>query len=137
LTDNVIDRILHLLIIAPQLNVLRPCTAIVRKLIVSSPQVNGKKKDKGKGKGKPLPFVMEDGRRTTVEADRFGFDRMWQRMSGVGRDEEGVRGGQEGLLSVVVKRLEGTSDLELVAQRLAFSSMILRGSEADVDTALA
>jgi hypothetical protein len=48
---------------------------------------------------------------------RFGFDAVWARMGRAGADLEGDGSDMEKFWRVVLKRLEGTGDLELVALR--------------------
>jgi engulfment/cell motility protein 1 len=72
------------------------------------------KRDMGKGKARAR------GSRDRVDTPEmnnpFGFGRVWARMAVLHTEEEG-QSGAAGLFKVVVKRLEGTGDLELVAQR--------------------
>ena len=114
LSDDFINRVLSLLMTAAHPNVLRPTTAIVRKLIISSPQVDRARqrahlKARGKGKGKE----KEEPDPPTSPLMQYGFDKVFLRMEGMNDD------GALGVMRVVVKRLEGTGDLELVAQRRA------------------
>jgi engulfment/cell motility protein 1 len=109
LSDKAIDWILNLLVVAPQLNVLRPATAIIRKLVRSGLQSGVKKNNKGKSK---VGALERNG-----GADRLGFDEIWERMRGIPGGEDGRHEGVQGLFGVLVKRLEGTGDLELVSQR--------------------
>nr|XP_031861447.1 uncharacterized protein CI109_003051 [Kwoniella shandongensis]KAA5528519.1 hypothetical protein CI109_003051 [Kwoniella shandongensis] len=148
LSDTLIDQILHLLITASQTNILRPATAIIRKLVISSPQlapetnphiagmklpvtpygaVRKDRKSKGKGKEK----LGED-----ESVNQYGFDRVYGRIKAMGivggHDEEGhdgqTLGAVEYLFKVVTKRLEGTGDLELVAQSLGLINASLRSA---------
>ena len=112
---------LHQLISASQPNVLRPATAIVRKLVISSPQVNkvrkraeSKAKDKGKGKEKEGAIDVREPLASPMV--QYGFDKIYMRMEGVQVPGDGDDGAF-GIFRIVVKRLEGTGDLELVAQR--------------------
>lgn len=51
-------------------------------------------------------------------SDQYGFDKMFIRMSLVGDSLDGEEGsGGERFFRIIVKRLESTGDLELVAQR--------------------
>ena len=71
-----------------------------------SNRLPGKGKNKAKLKGDP------------DSVHRYGFDRVYGRMGLVGKtDEQGGVVGTAGLLGVIVKRLEGTGDLELATQR--------------------
>jgi engulfment/cell motility protein 1 len=97
--------------------VLRPATAIIRKLVISSPQTDGKGNGKAKGRANSLETSSALPAHEELGGDRFGFDRVWKRMEQVEASVEGGKRGTEGLLGVIVKRLEGTGDLELVAQR--------------------
>ncbi|ORX39155.1 hypothetical protein BD324DRAFT_618673 [Kockovaella imperatae] len=127
LTDEFINRVLHLLISGTQPNILRPTTAIVRKLIISSPQVDIARqrahlraRSKGKGKEKETPEPP------TSPLIQYGFDKVFLRMEGVESTD-----GAMGVFRVVVKRLEGTGDLELVAQSLGLVNVSLRSAQQD------
>lgn len=111
---------LALLIHATQPNVLRPTTAIVRKLVISPSQARGEGSgwkspalsSLSKGKGK--------GREDEPNTPDLGFDAVFARMEELEREGGSGTAGQEGperVFRVVAKRLEGTGDLELVAQR--------------------
>lgn len=126
LSDTFIDRVLSLLMSATQPNILRPATAITRKLVISSPQLqtsisaqattpfHGKGKGKDKGKGKERVTAEES-------VNRYGFDRVYARMEAVGSqmEEDNGMAGRALLFRVIVKRLESAGDLELVSQRSA------------------
>lgn len=76
-------------------NILRPATAILRKVFMSTlPASSAQSADRG----------------------RFGFGDLSARIEQVGADIQG-ESHAENVWKVVVKRLEGTGDLELVAQR--------------------
>ncbi|WVF65412.1 hypothetical protein IAT40_000139 [Kwoniella sp. CBS 6097] len=137
LSDTFIDRLLHLVISASQPNILRPATAIVRKLIISSPQFTGEGVAGLKMPVTPYGQVKKDrrskgkGKERAVDADsvnQYGFDRVYKRIKGVIDPEGGDHGlsGVELFFKVVVKRLEGTGDLELVAQSLGLVNSCLR-----------
>ena len=105
------------MISAGQPNVLRPATAILRKLVISSQQLVKRSKAKGKGR-------VRDGRDEGVVVDDtayFGFSRVWARMQIAQSPTDGIIG-SEGVLRVIAKRLEGAGDLELVAQRSAIQT---------------
>ena len=112
LSDTLIDRVLALLVSAPQPNVLRPATAIIRKLVISASQFASSTRSKGKNKAR------DDAGTDMATQSRvgFGFDRIWRRMQNAVLSEEGPKGAI-GVLKVISKRLEGAGDLELVAQR--------------------
>lgn len=71
-----------------------------------------------KGKARALAgIVRNDG---SEGVGRFGFEMLWYRITDVGgRLDASATGasGAERVWKVVVRRLEGTGDLELVAQR--------------------
>jgi hypothetical protein len=139
LTDAFVDRVLQLLISAGQPNVIRPATAIVRKLVISSPHFSGdlrnpkspgpkikNRKSKGKGKekeeGTPTTtnslLMSPNANRSDQSGSQYGFEPIFLRMCLVGETIDGEEGnGGERFFRVIVKRLEGTGDLELVAQR--------------------
>ncbi|RSH95186.1 hypothetical protein EHS25_000272 [Saitozyma podzolica] len=134
LTTRFIDRMLALLIHATQPNVLRPTTAIVRKLVISPSQVRGEGSgwkspalsslNKGKGKG----------REDEVNTPDLGIDAVFARMEELEREGGSATEGQEGperVFRVVAKRLEGTGDLELVAQSLGLINASLRSAYQD------
>ena len=108
-----VARILALLVSQAQPNVLRPATAIARKLVIGSS--NGPSDRKGKGKAKAKGKEREHGEATF----QFGFDRLYLALKDYGetlQDEHGGTGAEKAM-RVLVHRLEGTGDLELVAQR--------------------
>ena len=114
LSDNFIDRCLQILTTASQPNVLRPATAIIRKLVISSPQVDRSQNRKAQAKGKSK--AKEKNRESfTSTVTKYGFDKIYLRMESWENGE--VSDGALRVLRVVVKRLEGAGDLELVAQR--------------------
>ncbi|WVR08927.1 hypothetical protein IAU60_005986 [Kwoniella sp. DSM 27419] len=140
LSDAFIDRMLHLIISASQPNVLRPATAVIRKLVISSPQFTGEgvaglkmpvtpygqgKKDRKDVKGKERAADLDSN-------NQYGFDRVYRRTKALvqteGEEHQGHHGfsGVELFFKVVVKRLEGTGDLELVAQSLGLLNSCLR-----------
>ena len=111
---------LALLTSSSQTNILRPATAIIRKLVASSPQSVGKgvanriPKASSIGKGKEKAENTEG-----VGGARCGFDQVYKRMEAMGPASVNGVSGARRVLTVVVKRLEGTGDLELVAGRRA------------------
>lgn len=137
MTEAFVDRVLHLLVSAGQPNVIRPATAIVRKLVISSPHFSGdihnpkspgpkiKRKNKGKekeqDKGTPATtysLVMSPTPGQEQPLNHYGFERIFVRMCLVGETLDGEEGSAgERFFRIVIKRLEGTGDLELVAQR--------------------
>ncbi|KAK4688356.1 hypothetical protein P7C73_g1754, partial [Tremellales sp. Uapishka_1] len=124
LSDTFISRLLLLIVSATQPNILRPSTAIVRKLVISSPQL-GVDPSAVKSKGKKTRRGPEG-----EEVNVYGFERIWGRMEWVGgevKDDAGGRG-TERLLRVVCKRLEGGGDLELAAQSLGLINALLRSA---------
>ncbi len=117
-SDTLIDRLLLLLVTATQPNISRPATAIIRKLVIPSPHAAEENatqrtaRDKANGKGKKRASDPEG-------SHRYGFNRIYGRMELLGSDElSGVKGAARAM-AVVVKRLEGTGDLELVAETWA------------------
>ncbi len=116
LSDTFIDRILLLLVSSSQPNILRPATAIIQKLVLSSPQLDNEstplKTPKARSKGKVKELIS-----TPDTVLRYGFERVYTRMEAIGRDEASGVKGAASILGVVVRRLEGTGDLELVAGR--------------------
>jgi hypothetical protein len=137
LTEAFVDRVLHLLVSAAQPNVIRPATAIARKLVISSPHFSGdfhnpkspgpriRRKSKGKEKEKEKgttattsSLVMSPNPDQEQPSNQYGFESIFVRMCLVGSTLDGEEGsGGERFFRIIVKRLEGTGDLELVAQR--------------------
>lgn len=107
--DDFIDRLLVLLVTVQQTNVLRPATAVIRKLVISTSQAEAK----SRGKGKARIASASNG---DEEKHSIGFERVWARMQVLDVSVEGPRSAS-GVFKVLSKRLEGTGDLELVAQR--------------------
>lgn len=130
-----VDRIIMWISSSTAPNILRPATAILRKIFMSTlsasslsqlPTAGGATIGKGKARASTP---------TGQEALRFGFEDMCARIEHVGMELQGgaggnggagvsemgsmrtLKGGAEYVWRVVVKRLEGTGDLELVAQR--------------------
>lgn len=123
ISDALIDRILCIMMDASLPNVLRPATTIVKKLVLSGPRISGDpaglmpltpygKRGKAKAKGTDRVADPEDVR-------VYGFGRIYARMEAIGGPDgvDGDPGGAHAMLKVVLKRLEGPGDLELVAQR--------------------
>lgn len=134
LTDPFVDRVLSLVVSNLQTNVLRPATAIARKLVVAAPHFSGdrsnpkapgskakNRKSKGKERallGTPNSMVVDLDPGSEVISDRYGFEKTYVRMCLIGETLDGEEGSPaERFFRIVVKRLEGTGDLELVAQR--------------------
>lgn len=152
LTDTFITRILLLLIYATQPNVLRPATAIIRKLVISrlssshhdnppellisaSTKALGLKpvlgpgprhdviggKNRAKRKSRELTPAAKDQHHHCKGHSLYGFDKVYiliKQLNIVSSGEdEGSVANAEYLFKILVKRLEGTGDLELVAQR--------------------
>jgi hypothetical protein len=92
---------------------LRPATAIIRKFVISAPHLRSPP-------GKPIQTPSRRKGKEKAEGPeevdrRFGFDAIWRRMEGIGAGLEGEGNEMERAWRVVVKRMEGTGDLELVA----------------------
>lgn len=103
--DDFIDRVLIILASSSAPNIVRPATVIVRKLITASP-----KSHSGKGKQRAT-------QRDAV--NNYGFDRVFARILTIGHQAPDDQGSSsaERIFRPIVKRLEGTRDLELSAQR--------------------
>lgn len=103
-TDDLIDRVLLVLATSVTPNIVRPATVVIRKLILASP----KGTSKGKGKAREGDAV-----------NNYGFDRVFARIAAVGErvPDDHRSGPVERFFRPIVKRLEGTRDLELSAQR--------------------
>ena len=111
LSDSLIDRVLVLLVSAPQPNVLRPASAIVGKFVMPTSQFDKMRKGKGKARARDDPdSVLRPQRNMEI-----GFDRVWNRMQDVVLSAEGPNGAI-GMFKVLSRRLEGAGDLELVVQ---------------------
>ncbi|WWC72975.1 uncharacterized protein I206_106939 [Kwoniella pini CBS 10737] len=140
LSDQFIDRMLNLVITASQPNVLKPATAIIRKLVISSPQLNAKDNNLAGLKMPVTPYgqTKKDRKgksKEVTQVNQYGFDRIYNRIKYVVGDDDGTdhRGisGVELFFKVVVKRLEGTGDLELVAQSLGLINSCLRSGHQE------
>ena len=145
ITLALVDRIIMWITTSTAPNILRPATAILRKIFMSTLPASSlsqaavasgsSRLDKGKGTVTSAAS-SSDGLLAGHEALRFGFSDLCERIEHVGSGLHGASGAggvpelgpirQGGLTSgsgathvwkVVVKRLEGTGDLELVAQR--------------------
>ncbi|WWC63902.1 uncharacterized protein I303_106507 [Kwoniella dejecticola CBS 10117] len=146
LSDQFIDRILYLVITASQPNILRPATAIIRKLVISSPQLNSKDNNLAGLKMPVTPYgqIKKDRKgksKEVTQVNQYGFDRVYNRIkyvigddgrygNGHGNEHRGISG-VELFFKVVVKRLEGTGDLELVAQSLGLLNSCLRSGHQE------
>lgn len=117
-SDNFIDRVLVILASSSAPNVVRPATVIVRKLITASP-----KSHTGKGK--------QRAQRDSV--NNYGFDRVFARILAIGHKAPDEHGSSpaERIFRPIVKRLEGTRDLELSAQSLALINAALRSAHQE------
>lgn len=85
--------------------------------MISSPvfvssSANANVKGKGKEQAKSKDVRNEEG-----SVNVYGFDRVYSRMKFVGYGNDNVGKDVEGLMKIVLKRLEGGGDLELAAQR--------------------
>ena len=120
LNDKIVDKCLHLLLSASQPNILRPATAIIHKLVMASPESRRLQVQlTGKGKAKETDPIEEDTQEKPSSL-LLGFEKVFARIQAMGFAEQGSgSGGAPGFLKVITKRLEGTGDLELVAQRCA------------------
>ncbi|ALO68970.1 hypothetical protein CNF00450 [Cryptococcus deneoformans JEC21] len=166
LTDTFITRILLLLIYATQPNVLRPATAIIRKLVISrlssshhdnppellisaSTKAPGLKpglgpgprhdviggKNRAKRKSRELTPAEKDQHHHYKGHSLYGFDKLYiliKQLNIVSSGEdEGSVANAEYLFKILVKRLEGTGDLELVAQSLGLINACLRSGNQE------
>ncbi|RXK38189.1 hypothetical protein M231_04563 [Tremella mesenterica] len=136
LTDAFVHRVVSLLITSTAPNIIRPATAIVRKLVIGSAKnivtnsANtgtlvghpGYPSRKGKEKEKKSKDVKGAG--------QYGFDRVWPVIQKVGEGILSDHGGSgaERVFRVMVGRLESTGDLELVAQSLGLVNASLRSA---------
>lgn len=128
-----IDRILTLLATSTSPNILRPATAITRKFVHSAPHLQNAdmyatpgardKKRRGQTKGKEREILSYSN--LSGADEKFGFEAVWARMGAVGQMIEGDDGEseQEIVFRNILKRLEGTGDLELVSLRRVFISI--------------
>lgn len=107
LSDDFIDRIIIILASSSVPNIVRPATVILRKLIVASPKGYGSS-SKGKNKARENEAI-----------NQYGFDRVFARICEVGHKVPDEHSGPSAdrVFRPIIKRLEGTRDLELVAQR--------------------
>ena len=68
--------------------------------------------------GTPNSMALDQEVITEVINNRYGFEKMFTQMCMVGEMLDGDEGsGGERFFRIIVKRLESTGDLELVAQR--------------------
>jgi hypothetical protein len=81
----------------------------------------GKEKEKASERGTPATthsLVMSPAPGQEQPINYYGFERIFMRMCLVGDTLDGEEGtGGERFFRIIIKRLEGTGDLELVAQR--------------------
>ncbi|KIR28517.1 hypothetical protein I309_02441 [Cryptococcus deuterogattii LA55] len=167
LTDTFITRILLLLIYATQPNVLRPATAIVRKLVTSLPlsshhdnqpesslsastKAPGLKpglgpeprhdviggKTRAKRRSRELTLAEKDRQHHHQGHPSYGFDKVYTLIKQLnivssGEDNEGSVTNAEYYLKILVKRLESTGDLELVAESFGLINACLRSGNQE------
>ncbi|KAL7421273.1 hypothetical protein Q5752_004158 [Cryptotrichosporon argae] len=126
-TDDFIDRIILVLASPSAPNILRPATIILRKLVIASPSAQ-------QTEGGGSTYTRKGKARDVEEGiNSYGFERVYSRVRVVGNkvpDEQGGTG-PEKVFRCIVKRLEGTRDLELVAQSLAFINTCLRVAQQE------
>lgn len=120
LSEISLERLLNILATATHANVLRPATAVVRRL-VEEPRIGESSRAANMSSAylspKSAPYGSKGkGRDDAGVSNAFGFERVWQAM---GTFQAGLEGSKaaEGILTIVVSRLEGQGDLELVSQR--------------------
>lgn len=103
-SDKFIDRVIYVLASSSAPNIVRPATVIVRKLVIASPKTHGSHKGKAKA-------------RESDAVNVYGFDRIYTRINEVDYQDGHAGPAAERIFRPIVKRLEGTRDLEVVAQR--------------------
>ncbi|ODN81097.1 hypothetical protein L202_03192 [Cryptococcus amylolentus CBS 6039] len=171
LSDTFIRRLLSILLSATQPNILRPATAILRKLVISSPSPASTSASASASAGadlqsslKPSPGYFLSGGSTSakdrykknrnskdnrhsngaaLESKHYGFDRVYSLIkslplttthpgsgSGSREEEESVKNA-EYFYKTLIKRLESTGDLELVAQSLGLINASLRSGHQE------
>jgi hypothetical protein len=87
------------------------------------PRIRRKSKGKEKEKEKGTPatassLLMSPGPTLEPAVNHYGFEPIFTRMCLVGDTLDGEEGsGGERFFRIIIRRLEGTGDLELVAQR--------------------
>jgi engulfment/cell motility protein 1 len=87
------------------------------------PRIRRKSKGKEREKEKGTPattssLLMSPGPSLELAVNRYGFEPIFMRMCLVGDTLDGEEGsGGERFFRIIIRRLEGTGDLELVAQR--------------------
>ena len=139
ITDDLVDRVLYILVTSGQTNILRPATSIVRKLVHSSAarddgamatSVTGPNLAKIASqdidtpqKTAPNPFNFTTTRsakgkfRAVDESSAvWSFSRVWDRLSRIADGGPGVGSAAERLFNSLAKRLEPGADLELISQ---------------------
>ncbi|ODO06045.1 hypothetical protein L198_01274 [Cryptococcus wingfieldii CBS 7118] len=168
LSDTFIRRLLSILLSATQPNILRPATAILRKLVISSPSPasasasaadlqsslkpspgyflsGGSAKDRSKTNRNSKDNRQSHG--AALDSKFYGFDRVYSLVkslplttthpgsgsgSGSGSREEGESiKNAEYFYKSLIKRLESTGDLELVAQSLGLINASLRSGHQE------
>jgi hypothetical protein len=120
-SDDFIDRVIVILASSNVPNIIRPATVIVRKLIVASPKAFS-----GSSKGKHKA-------RENEAINHYGFDRVFSRICEIGHKVPDEQAGApaDRVFRPIIKRLEGTRDLELVAQSLALINAALRSAQQE------
>ncbi|WVO22443.1 uncharacterized protein IAS62_003773 [Cryptococcus decagattii] len=129
LTDTFITRILLLLIYATQPNVLRPATAIVRKLVTSLPlsSHHNNQPEFSLSASTKAPGFMP-GLGPGLRHDVIGGSTI---IKVIREDDEGSVTNVEYFLKILVKRLESTGDLELVAESLGLINTCLKSGNQE------
>ncbi|WVQ73600.1 hypothetical protein IAR50_003179 [Cryptococcus sp. DSM 104548] len=164
LSDPFIRRLLSILLSATQPNILRPATAILRKLVISSAPAaasasaanllasgtdlttslkgsQGYFLGGGGGKGRNKKHRSKDNRHSngaTLEVKYYGFDKVYSLIkslpihssSGSTSDPDSIKNA-EYFYKHLIKRLESTGDLELVAQSLGLINASLRSGHQE------
>nr|ODO03704.1 hypothetical protein L204_00040 [Cryptococcus depauperatus CBS 7855] len=151
LTDPFILRLLNILISSSQPNILRPATAILRKLAISTPptQAIAGTGDNGTGVSSRQGYFLNGGkdrerskgRRKDKEKGKderrcYGFDKIYTLIKSldlvhIGEDDENAIANAEFVFKILIKRLEGTGDLELVAETLGLINACLRSGHQE------
>ncbi|TXT13206.1 hypothetical protein VHUM_01607 [Vanrija humicola] len=117
-SDKFIDRVIYVLASSSAPNIVRPATVILRKLVIASPKTHGSHKGKAKA-------------RESDAVNVYGFDRIYSRINEVDYQDGHAGPAAERIFRPIVKRLEGTRDLEVVAQSLALINACLRTAQQE------